>query len=121
MKLTVEALEKLRKEAAKKLTLRQGQPKVKITVHMGDCGIAAGARRVMDALLEALLDMDRPDIQVLAAGCIQRCDGEPIVTVEIDESPKTSYQKMDPEKIRRVVSGHILKGETQTDLLLPPA
>ncbi len=121
MKLTVEELHKLKEAAEKTLALRQGEPKAKITVHMGDCGIAAGARDVMEALLDALGDLDRSDIQVLAAGCIDRCDHAPIVTVEMEGASPIRYAKMDPEKIRRVLEQHVLEGHVQSDLVLPDA
>ncbi|MBW1722962.1 MAG: cyclic nucleotide-binding domain-containing protein [Deltaproteobacteria bacterium] len=91
---------------------------IKIKVHLATCGIAAGAREVMKALMEELPRSGREDIQVESAGCIGRCDTEPNVTVEIEGEEPVIYQKMDPEKMRRVFRRHILEGQVQSDLLL---
>ena len=69
--------------------------KVKITVHMSTCGIAAGARQVMDALVKAIAGSDRQDIEVASAGCIGHCKNEPNITVEIGGSEPVIYQKND--------------------------
>ena len=58
-KLTIEDLKKIRENAKKATTIREGGANVKITVHMGTCGIAAGAREVMDTLLEEMGQTDR--------------------------------------------------------------
>ena len=63
---------------------------MKITVHMGTCGIAAGAREVMNALLEELGAVDRQDIRVVTSGCMGMCSSEPNVTVETREQSLSS-------------------------------
>jgi NADP-reducing hydrogenase subunit HndB len=86
---------------------------VKIAVHMATCGIVAGAREVMNTLVDEIYRADRPDIQVVTSGCIGRCDTEPNVTVEISGEEPVVYQKMTPEKIRQVFKKHVLMGEVQ--------
>jgi len=90
----------------------------KITVHMATCGIVAGAREVMNALVEELALADRPEIEVKSGGCIGNCDTHPNVTVEIEGEDPVVYQKMNAEKMRRVFKKHILTGEVQTDYAL---
>jgi (2Fe-2S) ferredoxin/CRP-like cAMP-binding protein len=90
----------------------------KITVHLATCGIVAGAREVMNALLEELAQADRPEIQVKSGGCIGKCDTHPNLTVEIEGEDPVVYQKMNAEKLRRVFKQHILSGEVQTDYVL---
>ena len=92
--------------------------KVKITVHMSTCGIAAGARQVMSALVEEISSANRQDIEVASAGCIGHCQNEPNITVEIGSSEPVIYQKMTPEKMRAVFKKHILGGEVQEDYVL---
>lgn len=92
--------------------------KVKITVHMATCGIAAGARPVMSALLEEIARSDRPDIEVTSSGCIGHCKNEPNITVEIGGGEPVIYQKMTPDKMRQVFQKHILGGEVQEDYIL---
>ncbi len=120
-KLTIQDLKKI-KEATKKTTsLREGGATVKVTVHMGTCGIAAGAREVMDALLEELTESDRQDIRVVNSGCMGMCSSEPNVTVEIEEGKAVIYQHMDRNKMRQVFKRHVLLGEVQTDFALARA
>ena len=91
---------------------------IKITVHLATCGIIAGAREVMSALVEELADCDRPEIEVKSGGCIGNCDTHPNVTVEIEGEDPVVYQKMNADKIRRVFKQHILEGQIQTDFAL---
>jgi NADP-reducing hydrogenase subunit HndB len=92
--------------------------KVKITVHMSTCGIAAGARQVMSALVEEISGSDRPDIEVASSSCIGHCKNEPNITVEIGGGEPVIYQKMTPEKMRQVFKEHILGGAVQKDYIL---
>ena len=118
-KLTIEDLKKIKEKTAKKTSLREGTANIKITVHMGTCGIAAGARDVMSALMEEMAAADRQDIRVVAAGCMGRCSSEPNVTVETQGSEPIVYQLMDSNKMRQVFKQHVLGGEVQTDFALP--
>ena len=92
--------------------------RVKITVHMSTCGIAAGARQVMSALVEEISRSDRPDIAVASSGCIGHCKTEPNITVEIGGGESVIYQKMTPAKMRQIFQKHILGGEVQEDYIL---
>jgi len=91
---------------------------VSITVHMATCGIAAGAREVMVALMDELAQLDRKDIQIKRGGCIGHCKKEPNVTVVISGEDPVIYQKMNKEKMRQVFREHVLKGDIQTDFVL---
>ncbi len=106
-KLTIDDLKKIKEKTAKEISLRDGPASIKITVHMGTCGIAAGARDVMSALMEEMAAADRQDIRVVASGCMGMCSSEPIV-----------YQLMDSNKMRQVFKRHVLLGEVQTDFAL---
>jgi NADP-reducing hydrogenase subunit HndB len=92
--------------------------RVRITVHMSTCGIAAGARQVMSALVEEISRSDRPDIEVASSGCIGHCKTEPNITVEIGGGEPVIYQKMTPAKMRQIFQKHILGGEVQEDYIL---
>jgi NADP-reducing hydrogenase subunit HndB len=117
-KLTIEELKRIREEAKKKTTLREGGAIVKITVHMGTCGIAAGAREVMNVILEELSECDRQDIHVMNSGCMGMCSSEPNVTVELKGQAPIIYQHVDSNKMRQIFKRHVLKGEVQTDFAL---
>ena len=91
---------------------------VKVTVHLATCGIVAGARDVMDALLEETNSSGRSDIKVESSGCIGKCPTEPNVTVEIEGQDPVVYQKMNAEKMRQVFHQHVLGGQVQADFIL---
>jgi NADP-reducing hydrogenase subunit HndB len=117
-KLTIEGLKKIKEKAQKDTALRGGDSDVKITVHMGTCGIAAGAREVMDTLLELMAEADRPDIRILNSGCMGMCSSEPNVTIEIEGQKPVMYQHMDANRMRQVFKRHVLAGEVQTEFAL---
>jgi NADP-reducing hydrogenase subunit HndB len=117
-KLTIDDLKKIKERVKKDTGLREGGATVKITVHMGTCGIAAGGREVMDSLLEEMTETDRQDIRVVTSGCMGMCSSEPNVTVEIQEKEPVIYQHMDGKRMRQVFKRHVLVGEVQTDFAL---
>ena len=117
-KLTIDDLKKIKENAKKATALREGGETVKITVHMGTCGIAAGAREVMDTLLEELAESDRQDIRVVTSGCMGMCSSEPNVTVEIQDQDPVIYEGMDRNRMRQVFKRHVLVGEVQSDFAL---
>jgi len=117
-KLTIEDLKRLREDTKKKTVLREGGAIVNITVHMGTCGIAAGAREVMEVLLDEMSQTDRQDIRVTNSGCMGMCSSEPNVTVEIKGQAPVIYQHVDKNRMRQIFKRHVLKGEIQTDFAL---
>jgi len=117
-KLTIDDLKKIKEKTSKEISLRDGPANIKVTVHMGTCGIAAGARDVMSALMEEMAEADRQDIRVVASGCMGMCSSEPNVTIESKDSEPIVYQLMDSNKMRQVFKRHVLLGEVQTDFAL---
>ncbi|MFB0566333.1 MAG: ferredoxin [Candidatus Aminicenantaceae bacterium] len=118
-KLTLKDLEEKREEAKKTIVLREGGPyKAKITVHMGTCGIAAGARKVMDALLEEVGKIERKDILVSTSGCAGLCSREPMATVEIVGKAPVKYVDLDGGKMKKIIKAHVLDGNMVTEYAL---
>jgi NADP-reducing hydrogenase subunit HndB len=117
-KLTIDDLKKIKEKVSLETSVRQGGAKIKITVHMGTCGIAAGARECMKALMEELAQAERDDIRVVNSGCIGMCSSEPNVTVEMEDAEPIVYQKMDANKTRQIFKRHVLLGEVQTAFAL---
>ncbi|MFP3980487.1 MAG: (2Fe-2S) ferredoxin domain-containing protein [Desulfobacterales bacterium] len=117
-KLTIDDLKKIKEQTSEETSLRHGAANVKITVHMGTCGIAAGAREVMNALMEEMGQTERQDIRVMASACLGMCSSEPNVTVEVEGEEPIVYQHMDANKMRQVFRRHVLEGEVQTDFAL---
>jgi NADP-reducing hydrogenase subunit HndB len=116
--LTIDDLKRIKEQTTKSTALRQGGARVKVTVHMGTCGIAAGAREVMNVLMQEMAEADRQDIRVVTAGCMGMCSSEPNVTVEVLDTEPIVYQHMDANRMRQVFRRHALLGEVQTDFAL---
>ncbi|MDZ7833664.1 MAG: (2Fe-2S) ferredoxin domain-containing protein [Desulfobacterales bacterium] len=117
-KMSIDDLKQIKEKTAKETSLRGGAASIKITVHMGTCGIAAGARDVMNALMDEMAQTDRQDIRVVASGCMGMCSCEPNVTVKKEGEEPIVYQHMTANKMRQVFGRHVLEGEVQTDFAL---
>ncbi|HRT71366.1 MAG TPA: (2Fe-2S) ferredoxin domain-containing protein [Syntrophales bacterium] len=117
-KIKIEDLKKIKEKVQAETSLREGQRRVKVTVHMGTCGIASGAREVLDALMKEIEETGVTDVAVTTSGCMGLCSREPLVTVEILNQEPIKYQYMNPNKMRQVFRRHILQGEIQTPFVL---
>jgi NADP-reducing hydrogenase subunit HndB len=117
-KLKIEDLKKIKERVHAETALREGERRAKITVHMGTCGIASGAREVMNALMQAIEEANVTDVAVTTSGCMGLCSREPLVTVEIVGLEPIKYEYMDANKMRQVFKRHVLEGEIQTPFVL---
>lgn len=117
-KLSLADLAKIKDKVRKDNALREGGATAKVIVHMGTCGIAAGARQVMDALLTALAESGRSDVIVTSSGCVGLCSREPLVTViRLGEEP-IRYAEVDAAVMRQIFQRHVMKGEIQDEFVL---
>jgi NADP-reducing hydrogenase subunit HndB len=111
-KLKIEDLAKIKERATKTTALRESGPyKTKITVHMGTCGIAAGARKIMDTLLKVIEEKDAKDILLTTSGCAGLCSREPMMTVEFANQAPVKYIELTPEKTEEIFEKHIIGGK----------
>ncbi len=110
-KLTIADLKKIKEEYHAGQALREGGFKVKITVHMGTCGIAAGARPIMNVILEELAKSGRKDIAVTTSGCAGLCSKEPMMTIELSGEPPVRYIALTEEKARKIFAEHVVAGK----------
>ncbi|MGV8079662.1 MAG: ferredoxin [Syntrophales bacterium] len=117
-KLKIEDLKKIKERVHAETALRDGERRAKITVHMGTCGIASGARDVMDALMKAIEEAGVVDVIVTTSGCMGLCSREPLVTVEMIGQEPIKYESMNANKMRQVFKKHVLEGEIQTPFVL---
>ncbi|MDP2982767.1 MAG: (2Fe-2S) ferredoxin domain-containing protein [Candidatus Latescibacter sp.] len=109
-KLKPEDLEKISQRMKKIINLREGSGKAKVIVHMGTCGIAAGARTVMNALMEEIERRDLKDIILTISSCAGFCSREPMITIELQNEPPVKYVDVTPEKAREILEKHVLGG-----------
>ncbi len=117
-KISIDDLKKIKEKVSHENAVREGISGITITVHMGTCGIAAGAREVMNTLMEELAESGRSDIRVVASSCLGMCSSEPNVTVDVNDQESVVYKDMDSNKMRQVYKQHILKGNVQSDFAL---
>jgi NADP-reducing hydrogenase subunit HndB len=117
-KLTIDDLKKIKEKVLSETALREGQQRVKVTVHMGTCGIASGAKDVLDTLMSELEQSGASDVAVTTSGCMGLCSREPLVTVEILGQEPIKYEYMNTNKMRQVFKRHIVLGEIQTPFVL---
>lgn len=117
-KLTIEDLKKIKEKVHKEMSLRDGDRRVRVTVHMGTCGIASGAKEVMDALLKEIEEAAVHDVVVTTSGCMGLCSREPLVTVEVINTDPIKYEYVNPNKMRQIFKKHILEGEIQASFVL---
>lgn len=109
-KLKVEDLKRIKEASKGTVNLRDGAYRVKITVHMGTCGIAAGARNIMNSLLDKIQNADATDIILTSSGCAGLCNHEPMITVEVQDAAPVKYILLDEEKVQRIFEDHVMKG-----------
>ncbi|GAB6084938.1 (2Fe-2S) ferredoxin domain-containing protein [Alkaliphilus crotonatoxidans] len=107
---SIQDLEKIRQEALEKVNIRKDRKGTRIVVGMATCGISAGARPVLMALVEEAKRRNLDEVVITQTGCIGVCRLEPIVEVYKEGEDKTTYVEMTEEKARRIIAEHIVNG-----------
>ena len=110
-KLSIEDLKRIKEEVRSSTLLREGGFRAKITIHMGTCGIAAGARKLMSSVMKEIEERKTQDVMVTTSGCAGLCSREPMATVEIIGQPPVKYCDLNEEKIKEIFLRHAIKGE----------
>ncbi len=104
-------LEEIRKKTLDTINMRKDQSGTRVVVGMATCGIAAGARPVLLAIMDEVEKNELADVVVAQTGCIGMCRLEPIVEVYRPGEEKVTYVKMNPSKAKRVVNEHVMQGK----------
>ena len=113
---SLEELRAIRERMQSQVSMRaEDHTHTRVVVGMATCGIAAGARPVMNAFSEELKKRNINDVTVGMTGCMGMCVLEPMVDVYDEEGNKVTYVKMNPEKVARVVAEHIVNGQPVTE------
>ncbi len=112
------ALDALRDQAKAQIDLRTGPKDVRITVHMGTCGIAAGARDVLVQLAHELGEAQFECVTLRQSGCVGRCDQEPMLTLTDKSGHEFHYGNLDKEKVRQIIQEHAIGGNPIIDYLV---
>lgn len=117
-KIMPEDLEKIVEKVKGTLILREGEGRAKVIVHMGTCGIAAGARNIMTAFIKEIEENNIKDVILTTSSCAGLCSREPMATVEIRDEPPVKYVDLNPEKVKRIFTEHVLSGKIVTEYAL---
>lgn len=117
-KLKPEDLEQISERMRKMVVLREGTARAKIIVHMGTCGIAAGARKIMAAILALMEEKDAKDVIVTSSGCAGLCSREPMITVELKGEAPVKYVDVTEDKTRQIFDEHVMGGKILTKYAL---
>ncbi|WP_312693872.1 (2Fe-2S) ferredoxin domain-containing protein [Caproiciproducens sp.] len=109
-------LQAIRDRARGQVILRENNDNaIRVLVGMATCGIAAGARPVLNAMVEEVAKRGLSNVTVTQTGCIGICQFEPVVEIVTPGQEKVTYVKMTPEKAVRVVNDHLVNGNVVTE------
>ncbi len=117
-KISIEDLKKIKEQQLSKMSVRAGHHRAKITVHMGTCGIAAGARDIMTFFRDTIADKDINDIILTNSGCAGLCAKEPMITVELEDMAPVKYVELNRSKAERIFEEHVMGGKVVEDFAL---
>ncbi len=112
-------LQAIRDKAKTQLNMREENPDaIRVLVGMATCGIAAGARPVLNAFVEEIAKRGLSNVTVTQTGCIGICQFEPVVEIEVPGEDKVTYVKMTAEKAVRVVNDHLVNKNVVTEFTI---
>lgn len=115
-------LQAIRDKMKSKVVIREGSGQIRVVVGMATCGIAAGARPVLNAFVEAVNAENLTDtVTVSQTGCIGICQYEPVVEILEAGKEKITYVKMTPEKAKAVVEKHLKGGNVVSEFTIANA
>jgi NADP-reducing hydrogenase subunit HndB len=117
-KLTINDLKKIKDKVEKEDQFRAGTKRVKLTVHMGTCGIASGAKGILDTFMSEISQANVNDVLITTSGCIGICSREPLATVEEQGKEPIVYEFLTENKARQIFKQHVLGGKIQTEYVL---
>ena len=117
---SLEELMAIKNKMADRVSVRTSSGNTRIVVGMATCGIAAGARPVLNAFVEGVAEAGlSEDVIVTQTGCIGICRYEPVVEVFEPSGKKTTYVHMTPEKAEEIVTRHLAGGQVVRDYVIP--
>ena len=118
---SLEELKKIREQAKNNTDLRttgESPDRTVIAIGMATCGIAAGARKSMSAMLEEIDKHSIQNVSVVATGCLGYCYAEPLVEVREPGKEPIRYANVDEARAREIIHKHIMKGEYVDNAIL---
>ena len=113
-----EDLKRVQEKARADLELRGGPKEMRITVHLGTCGIAAGARDILAQLMEELGRARADNVTLQQSGCAGLCDQEPMLTLTDKDGQMFRYGRLTGTKARQIVREHVVGGNPVNDCII---
>ncbi|MBN2737801.1 MAG: (2Fe-2S) ferredoxin domain-containing protein [Spirochaetales bacterium] len=117
MKIGPEELDQIAESTRSKMLLRAGNERVKVVVHMGSCGIASGAKKILKALQDAKDKAKAEDLIISTSGCAGLCSQEPMITVYQKALCPVKYTNLNEKKVNTIFHEHILMGKIVKELV----
>ena len=108
---TAQNLERIKEQTALRLSLQEGGYRTRINLHMGTCGIAAGANKLEAVILDKIKEAGLENVRITRSGCAGLCSREPMVTIESIGLPAVKYGDLNTDKIGEIFDRHVLHGE----------
>lgn len=108
---SLEELQKIKERALERRRMGAEGMRARVIVAMGTCGIAAGARDTMTAILNELEQQKITDVAVTQTGCLGLCEFEPIVQVQVGEGEMVTYGKVAANRVATLIARHVIGGE----------
>ena len=118
---TLQELEQIREQTLHIINIRKDNQQTKIVVGMGDCGMAAGARNVLLAVMDEVSAKELYNTTISQMGCIGLCQYEPIMQVTVPGKDTVTYVNMTPDKAKKVIDEHVGKGVVVEEYTLAKA
>ncbi|RJP65912.1 MAG: (2Fe-2S) ferredoxin domain-containing protein [Candidatus Abyssobacteria bacterium SURF_17] len=115
---SVKDLNALRDQAKSDIELRTGEKDMRIVVHMGTCGIAAGARDILTQVIEELRLAGVESVTVRLSGCMGLCDQEPMFTLTDASGTEFCYARLDRSKVHEIVTRHMLENQPLVEYMV---
>jgi NADP-reducing hydrogenase subunit HndB len=116
---SLDDLKRVREEALEKRKAKSTSGAAQVIVGMGTCGIAAGARETMKAVLNFVETENMQNIIVTQTGCIGLCEQEPILQVIIGDQPKVTYGKVTAAVVKDIMKTHVVGGKPLANHVIP--
>lgn len=115
---SLDELKALKEKVEKSMVTRFDKGAPTITVHMGTCGIANGARDVLNAVMDEIKARNLNDVHVTQTGCPGLCHKEPLITLTIPGKTPFMYGKVTPENARKIVVQHVINNQPVSEWLV---
>ncbi|MFW6386921.1 MAG: (2Fe-2S) ferredoxin domain-containing protein [Bacillota bacterium] len=112
---SLEELNELKEKARREMKTRDNEKKPTLIVGMGTCGIAAGARDILQAVLKEI-EKRNLDVRVTQTGCIGMCEKEPLLDVKIPGEDRITYGNLKPEDVNNIIVEHVINGNIVQEL-----